>query len=41
MGAVIFITALSLFHFFRQKKSEVFLLRISSGNTNTSAVATC
>ena len=38
-----YITALSLFHFFRKantQKSEVFLLIISSGNVNASFV-TC
>ena len=47
MGGVIFITTISLFHFFRtletsnNQKSEMFLLRISSGNVNESAVVTC
>ena len=45
-GSVIFITTISLFHFFRntrtpRQKSEVFLLRISSGNVNASGVVTC
>ena len=41
---VIFITIISLFHFFRNsqhQKSEVFLLRISSGNMNALVVVTC
>ena len=35
-----YITALSIFHFFKnsQQKSEVFLLRISLGNVNASVV---
>ena len=44
MGGVIFITKPSLFHFLERantQKSEVFLLRISSGNANISGVVTC
>ena len=43
-GRVIFITTVSLFHFFRNSQhpeNEVFLLRISSGNVNASVVVTC
>ena len=43
-GGVIFITTFSLFYFFRNNQhpeKRVFLLRISSGNVNTSGVATC
>ena len=43
-GGEICITTISLFHFLEianTQKSEVFLLRISSGNVNASVVATC
>ena len=42
-GGVIFITTLPLFHLetANTQKSEVFLLRNSSGNVNTSGFVTC
>ena len=46
-GVIFIITTISLFHFFRTletantQKSEMFLLRISSGNVNVSVVVTC
>ena len=43
-GGVIFITTLSLFHFFRNSKHPEkwsVSLRISTGNMNASGVVTC
>ena len=44
MEGEICVTTISLFHFLEianTQKSEVFLLRISSGNVNASVVVTC